>query len=277
MTGTIRLLFVLILFLALTIPLLPLQIIATKFERFWYKSLPHFWQKCMCRVLGFHVTVNGKLAENRPLMLVSNHVSWSDILVLGAQCELSFISKNEVKNWPMFGTFAKLQRTIFIDRDKKHKAGDQSRVIGSRLKSGDVLVLFAEGTTSDGNRILPIKSSLFGAAKFALVGDNPSDRVYIQPVSIAYTRRHGMPLGRYHRPVAAWPGNVGIVAHLKGIIAAGSIGVEVTFGDPLIYELHTDRKQLAALVEADIRRMNEASRHPNAKRAAPTEVSSHND
>ena len=150
MAGLWRVAFIILIFTAVTLPLLPLQMIAHRLERFWHKSLPHWWQKFMCRLLGFHVTVNGTLSRGRPLLLVSNHVSWSDILVLGSRAEVSFIAKSEVQGWPLFGTFAKLQRTIFIDRDRKHKSIDQAREIAERLHTGEILVLFAEGTTSDG-------------------------------------------------------------------------------------------------------------------------------
>ena len=260
MAASARLFLVFILFALITIPLLPIQILAAKAGRWWHKSLPHFWQKQMCKLLGLHVERHGNVASERPLLLVANHVSWSDILVLGSLVEVSFIAKSEVRKWPLFGTFAKLQNTIFIDRDKRSKSGEQSREIADRLKAGDILVLFPEGTTSDGNRVLPIKSSLFGAARMALDETDPNSRVVVQPVAITYNRRHGMPLGRYHRTVAGWPGTLKLVPHLKGIVLAGSIGVDVTFGEPILFDLTSDRKQLAATVQHQLRRLDAAAR-----------------
>lgn len=259
---------VLMIFAIVTIPLLPLQIFAAKLEGFWFQSLPFFWHKRVCALLGLHIEMKGEISTARPLLLVSNHVSWSDILILGSLAKLSFIAKDEVADWPMLGTFAKLQRTIFIDRNTKRKAGDQSREIARRLKADDILVLFPEGTTSDGNRVLPFKSALFGAAKMALDGGEPDAKVFVQPLSIAYVKRHGIPLGRYHRPIAGWPGTVGLVKHLIGVATAGSIGVEVTFGDPLVFDHHTKRKHLAQNVEAIVRKMHEASLHPQSHRTA---------
>jgi 1-acyl-sn-glycerol-3-phosphate acyltransferase len=256
MAGPLRLLFVLVLFVLVTSALLPFQLIAAKAGRWWHKRLPHFWQLMMCKLIGLHVTQYGKVAGGRPLMLVSNHVSWSDILVLGSLAEVSFIAKNEVRHWPLFGMLASLQNTVFIERDKRARSGEQSREIADRLKSGDILVLFPEGTTSDGNRVLPIKSSLFGAARMALDERDPDAHMLIQPVSISYNRRHGLPLGRYHRPVAGWPGRVGLMPHLKGLVLAGSIGVDVTFGEPLPFDLTTDRKKMAATVQDELRRMD---------------------
>jgi lyso-ornithine lipid O-acyltransferase len=261
MAAMARVFFILLIFAAVTLPLLPLQMIAHRFERLWHKSLPHQWQKFMCRLLGFKVTVNGNLSQGRPLLLVSNHVSWSDILVLGSLAEVSFIAKSEVKAWPLFGTFAKLQRTVFVDRDRKHKAIDQAREIAERLHRGDILILFAEGTTSDGNRVLPFKSSLFGAARAALDVKNGDavDHVLIQPVSIAYTRVQGLPMGRYHRKVVAWPGTMPFVKHFLGLLRAGAIDIEVSFGEPVMFDRTSDRKELSRRFERQIRSMTNAA------------------
>lgn len=244
--------------ISVTLTLLPFQVIASHLQRFWHKSLPMFWQGLMCKLFGLQLHIHGKMPAGRPLLLVSNHISWTDILVLGSLGQISFIAKSEVKSWPVFGVFAKLQNTIFIERDQKNKSGAQAEAIATRLQEGDVLVLFAEGTTSDGNHILPFKSSLFGAAKVALL-DAPDGQVLVQPVSIAYTKLHGIAMGRYHRPVAGWPGNVGLVKHLMGIISAGAIDVEVTFGEPHVVTKATNRKNLAATIETEIRTMHRES------------------
>ena len=260
MFGMFRIAFVLAIFALVTVPLFPLQVVAHRLQRFWHKSLPRLWQKFMCRLLGFKVSVNGDMSQGRPLLLVSNHVSWSDILVLGSIAEVSFIAKSDVKGWPLFGNFAKLQRTVFIERERKHKTADQANEIAARLHSGDILVLFAEGTTSDGNRVLPFKSSLLGAAKAALtVGNGDAiDHVLIQPVSLAYTRIQGLPIGRFLRPVVAWPGTMPLVKHLRGILAARAIDVEVTFGEPVMFDRASDRKALSRQFEAEIRTMTMA-------------------
>jgi lyso-ornithine lipid O-acyltransferase len=270
MIFAVRILLVFLMFVILTVPLFPLQVIATRLQRFWFKSLPHFWHKRICWLLGVKIEVEGTISNERPLLLISNHVSWTDILVLGSLEHVSFIAKDEVRDWPMFGTFAKLQRTIFIDRNSKRKAGSQSRDIADRLKAGDILVLFPEGTTSDGNRVLPFKSSLFGAAKMAL--DNDVAQVFVQPVSIAYTKSHGIPLGRYHRSIVGWSGTVSLVKHLTGLIKARSITVEVTFGAPMIFNHETNRKQLAKATETAVKTMNERSLRMQAN--LPSQIAS---
>jgi lyso-ornithine lipid O-acyltransferase len=261
MAGFLRFAFVIAIFAIVTVPLFPFQVFAHRLERFWHKSLPRRWQQFMCRLLGFKVIVKGAPSQGRPLLLVSNHVSWSDVLALGSIAEVSFIAKSEVKAWPLFGRFARLQRTVFIERERKHKTADQAGEIAARLQSGDILVLFAEGTTSDGNRVLPFKSSLFGAARAALDVKNGGavDHVLIQPVSVAYTRVQGLPMGRYMRPVAAWPGTVPLVKHLKGVLAARAIDIEITFGEPVMFDRSSDRKVLARQFETQIRAMTNAS------------------
>lgn len=258
MAGLIRITIMAIIIAVVTVLLLPFQIFASRAKRFWHKSLPMFWQGLMCKMMGLRVHSSGTIASDRPLLLVANHISWADILVLGSLGQLSFVAKSEVKSWPLFGTFAVLQNTVFIERDQKKKSGAQADAIASRLKQGDVLVLFAEGTSTDGNHILPFKSSLFGAAKVALQ-DAPDGHVLVQPVSIAYTKLHGIAMGRYHRPVAGWPGNVALIKSLMGVMRAGAIDVEVTFGEPHVVTKSTNRKKLANMVETEIRAMHRSS------------------
>ncbi len=258
MVGVLRVTLMAVAIISVTLALLPFQIIASRLQRFWHKSLPMFWQGLMCKLLGLRVHTHGEMPNGRPLLLVSNHISWTDILVLGSLGQISFIAKSEVKTWPVFGVFARLQNTVFIERDQKKQSGAQAQAIAQRLKDGDVLVLFAEGTTSDGNHVLPFKSSLFGAAKVALL-DAPDGYVLVQSVSIAYTKLHGIPMGRYHRTVAGWPGNVGLVKHLMGVIRAGAIDVEVTFGEPHKVSKTTSRKALARAIETEVRSMHQGS------------------
>lgn len=199
MIGTARILFVVLIVFLFTVPLLPVQYLSVRFERFFHKSLPRFWHRVIAKLLGLRVHVTGSLVDDRPLLIVANHSSWADIIVLSTVAEVSFIAKSEVRNWPLFGMFAVLQRSVFVERERKHRSGQQANTIAERLAKGDAMVLFAEGTTSDGNRVLPFKSSLFGAAQLAL-RDTDTHRVLVQPVSIAYTKVHGLPLGRYMRP-----------------------------------------------------------------------------
>ena len=109
---------------------------------------------------------------------------------------LSFVAKSEVGSWPFFGTLARLQRTVFVERVRRSQTGEARDTIRERLLAGDTLVLFPEGTSSDGNDVLAFKSALLGAAE-AVMADGR--HVTVQPVSAAYLASNGMPLGREGR------------------------------------------------------------------------------
>ncbi|MFN3718465.1 MAG: lysophospholipid acyltransferase family protein [Rhizobium rhizophilum] len=234
--------------------LIPVQLLALRFDWPLRRRLPRQWHRMALWFLGIRVHVHGTLDTRRPLMIAANHASWKDILVLGSLADVAFIAKTEVASWPVFGFLAKLQKTIFVVREEKRRTGDQVNEIAARMADGEIVVLFPEGTTSDGNRILGIKSSLFGAAAAALPGGEDGV-VHVQPVAIAYTRVQGMPMGRYHRPIAGWPGDVGLVEHLIGVLRAGALDVDVTFGETVEFKKGDSRKALAIRTEEQLRAM----------------------
>ncbi|MBO0661356.1 1-acyl-sn-glycerol-3-phosphate acyltransferase [Jiella sp. MQZ9-1] len=238
----------------MTLVLWPLQALAM--WRGWplQRKLPHLWHVIACHIAGLKVHVKGRPASERPLLLVSNHQSWSDIMVLGRVMPLSFIAKAEVRDWPAFGLLAKLQRTVFVEREARRRTGHQASAIADRLSEGDAMVLFAEGTTSDGNEVLPFKTALFGAAQMAL-RDSTSGSVQVQPVAIAYTHASGLPLGRFFRPLAAWPGDVELGPHLLGFLKEGAIDATVAFGEPLTFTESSSRKAMARDAEDSVRRL----------------------
>ncbi|OCI96937.1 acyl-phosphate glycerol 3-phosphate acyltransferase [Rhizobium sp. AC27/96] len=237
-----------------SLALVPLQLLCLRFDWKLRRYLPRYWHRIVCYWLGVRIHVVGKLEADRPLMLASNHSSWLDILVLSAVADVAFIAKSEVRDWPIFGLFAQWQKSVFIERQQKQKTGDQVNEIAERMAAGEIMVLFPEGTTSDGNRLLEVKSSLFGAAAAALP-KTPDAVVHVQPVAVAYTRIHGVAMGRYYRPIAAWPGDIELVPHLKDIVACGAIDVDVCFGEALDYRAGSNRKQVSATIARRIRNM----------------------
>lgn len=240
--------------IAASLLVIPIQLLALRLNWRLRRRLPRYWHKATLRALGIRVHVHGQLDRNRPLMIAANHASWKDILVLGSLADVTFIAKTEVASWPLFGTLAKLQKTIFIAREEKRRTGDQVSEIAGRMADGEIVVLFPEGTTSDGNRVLSVKSSLFGAAAAALPEDGEGG-VYVQPVAIAYTRVQGLPMGRFHRPIAGWPGDTGLTESLLGVLRAGAIDVDVSFGESVKFSRGDSRKHLASQIEARLRRM----------------------
>lgn len=265
--GTLRLLFVAVVLAAMTALLGPLQILAIR--RGWplARRLPFLWHRVAARVIGLRLHLTGAPAPGRPLLLVANHQSWADIVALGAVMPLSFIAKSEVAGWPVFGLLAKLQRTVFVAREARGRTGEQADAIGERLNAGDAIVLFAEGTTSDGNRVLPFKTALFGAAQASLKRSG-TEAVLVQPVSIAYTKANGIAMGRYGRPLAAWPGDVELAPHLLAFLREGAVDAEIRFGEPIRFDAMSDRKAVArrcesvvsALLVESLRGSSEAAR-----------------
>ena len=205
-------------------------------------------------------------------LILSNHVSWLDIPVIGALRPLSFVAKAEVAGWPVVGALARLQRTVFIDRARRSHTATVNSALARRLAAGDRVVLFAEGTTGDGNRVLPFRASLVGAARAALT-EGGLDRVRLQPLAIAYTRRHGLPVTRSERPDIAWYGDAELAPHLKTCLRRGPLDVEVIWGEPVVFEAGSDRKRAAALAEAAVRRLVRAARagHEPPPLAVPEE------
>lgn len=200
---------------------------------------PRVFHRLSCRLVGLDVRVRGEIVTGRPVFFVSNHISYADILVLGSLLKAAFVAKSDVARWPLFGWLAKLSRTVFVDR-RRASTDVQRDLIAARLKEKDALILFAEATTSDGNRILPFKAALFSAIDH--VGD---ESILVQPVSIAYTCLDGMPLGRTWRPLMAWYGDMTLGGHLWQVFCLGTWRVEVMFHPPVDRRQFKSRKDLA--------------------------------
>ncbi len=226
------------LYLAWTLPLMPVQAVGLLMRRPWISRLPVVYHRWCCRILGFRVRSIGTPAAERPILFVANHVSYCDIPILGSLIAGSFVAKSEIAGWPLFGWLAKLQRSVFVDR-RIGSTARQRDAIGERLSAGDAVILFAEGTSSDGNRVLPLKSALLAAAS----GEDAL--IPVQPVSIAYTRLDGMPLGRALRPFIAWYGAMELAPHLWRMIGLGVIEAVVEFHPPSCLADCGSRKALA--------------------------------
>jgi 1-acyl-sn-glycerol-3-phosphate acyltransferase len=237
-----------------TFPLMPLQWAAVKLNWPLRRRIPVFYHRIMCRLLGVRVRSIGAPIDARPLLIVANHSSWMDISILTSLTPVVFVAKSEIARWPLFGLLAKLQRTVFVERDQRQKTGEVNAEIARRLAEGDPVLLFGEGTAGDGNRVLPFRSALIGAARDAVAASGHVSQVWVQPVSLAYVSQHGIPFGRHLRPRAAWYGKTSLVPHLKQVARQGAIDVVVTWGAPIRYDPETDRKVLTKLLESSVRR-----------------------
>jgi 1-acyl-sn-glycerol-3-phosphate acyltransferase len=238
--------------------LIPLQWLAVKFGLPMQRKLPQLWHRIATRLVGIKIEQIGAPSTDRPLLIASNHASWVDITVVGSLMPLSFIAKSEVSGWPIFGLFAKLQRTVFVNRTRRTETGQVADAIAERMAAGDAMVLFAEGTSNDGNCVLPFRSALLGAATRA-VGADETSKVWVQPLSVAYRGFYGLPMGRAHRPHVAWYGDMELAGHLWGIFSHGALDVMVRWGEPVLVDRTTDRKALSRRLEREVRAMTIAS------------------
>jgi len=253
---SLRAIYVLATFLITSAFVIPWQSIALRTRSLGYKRLPFLYQRFLSRLFDIRVTVIGQPIQDRGVLMVSNHTSYLDILVLGGVASVSFVAKSEVASWPLFGTFARLQRTVFVERARRTQTGVSRDLIASRLREGDALVLFPEGTSNDGNYVLPFKSALMGAAETEIGRDAQGRALHVpvQPVSVAYTALHGVPMGRENRPFFAWYGDMDLIPHLWESLVTGPIDVTVEFHAPLSVDGVGGRKALAGVVEAIVRR-----------------------
>lgn len=223
----------------LTILLAPVQALILLLLPPLWSLLPRFYHRLCCRIMGLQVRVVGQPSQARPTLFVSNHVSYLDIPVMGSVLPVSFVAKVEVAQWPGYGLLAKLQRTVFVDR-RRHTTVKQRDSLQARLIAGDPLVLFPEGTSNDGNRILPFRSALLSVAEAA-----PTERpLAVQPLSIAYTGINGMPMGWGLRPLVAWYGGMELGGHLWRFSRLGKVEVVLEFHDTVKVTDFASRKEL---------------------------------
>jgi lyso-ornithine lipid O-acyltransferase len=257
---------------ALSLPLIPVQWLSVKYRLRMRRTIPVFYHRLVCRILGIRIHARGRV-QRGPVLIVSNHISWLDITVLTTFAPMVFVAKREVAGWPVFGLFAKLQRCVFVDRERRSATADINQIIAARLAEGDHVVLFGEGTSSDGNRVLPFRSSLLGAVQAAISSagrpadafEAPTPGLVIQPLSVAYVGFGGIPTGRQHRPQLAWYGAMDMLPHLRNILRRGAIDVIVTWGEPISAAEASNRKVLTRKLEAQVRRLTaDALREPVA-------------
>ena len=206
--------------------------------------LPILYHRVCCRLLDLHIEVRGIVSTAKPTLFVCNHSSYLDISVLGSLVPGSFVAKAEVADWPFFGFLAKLQRTVFVDRQRRTTTRRQRDELARRLDAGDNLILFPEGTSNDGNRTLPFRSALFGVAERKDGSGRTLQPLTIQPVSLAYVRLNGMPIGRSLRPYVAWYGDMDLFGHLWRLAGLGRITVTVEFHPPVTLDQFASRKAL---------------------------------
>ncbi|OUS21805.1 1-acyl-sn-glycerol-3-phosphate acyltransferase [Rhodobacterales bacterium 59_46_T64] len=194
-------------------------------------------------IFGIRHRIHGERMNLRGA-IVANHTTWLDIFALNARKRIYFVSKSEVAGWPGIGWLARATGTVFITRDRKH-AKQQQDVFESRLLAGHKLLFFPEGTSTDGMRVLPFKSTLFQA----FFTEELRDHLYVQPVSVVYRAPKGRDARFY-----GWWGDMEFGPHMLQTLAAPRQGsVDVHYHRPLKVSDFSDRKALAAACETAVR------------------------
>jgi lyso-ornithine lipid O-acyltransferase len=235
-------------------PLFPAQMAAIRLMPRFNHVVPRLFHRIVCRAFGVRIRESG--VRPRPgerTLIVANHVSWLDIPIIGTTGPLSFIAKSEIAGWPGIGWLSKLQRTIFLDRSRRGATADIAAVMGERLSNGESIVLFAEGTTGDGTRILPFRSSLLGAVREAL-GPDDDGEITVQPLALIYLGRDGVPGGRAGRAKLAWYGDTELGPHLIDMLNGGPIDIAMIWGEPIRMGRGHSRKEAARAAEMAVRR-----------------------
>lgn len=249
MTSPIRAFVRIVMLAGLVIWVIAVQSVGVPLKLPVAKRIPNRFWRAMLRASGIKAAVRGKRSEARPILFVSNHCSYLDIIVLGALIDGAFVAKTEVRGWPVIGYMSSLGYTVYVERRSRYVAEQRDEMM-ERLRAGDNLILFPEGTSSDGNRTLPFKTALFSTAQLR-IDDQP---ITVQPVSIAYTHLDDMPMGRNLRPYYAWYGDMDLASHLWTVMGLGRATATVEFHDPVTIDQFGSRKTLARHCENQISR-----------------------
>ena len=232
-----------ILALSLVILTLPLQaiLIYLNSKHWWF--FPSLWHRYIARQLNLNVTVKGEMVTDVPVLFVANHLSWADIFVLGGCCRnAGFVAKSEIESWGFIGWLAKMQYTQYVNRGRRTDSKNQRDRLIASVHEGRNLILFPEGTTTDGNKVVAFKSALFSVAEELSAAEHD---LVIQPVTVSYVEIHGMPIVRARRPHVAWMGEVGMLHHFRQHFRHGPIEALVEFHEPVHYSDYGSRKAVA--------------------------------
>jgi 1-acyl-sn-glycerol-3-phosphate acyltransferase len=235
--------------LAWTLPAMVIQAACLLLPGHAKVTFARLYWAAFASLIGIEVRVIGKAAKRqgtRSVIYVSNHSSWVDIPVLGGVLDGCFVAKSEVATWPVIATIARLGRTVFVSRARTTMTRERD-AMRTVLRSGDNLILFPEGTSSDGSRVLPFRSSFFAVAEPG-GGADIATLPLIQPISVVYDRLGGLPAGRASRPVFAWYGDMDIASHFWRLSQYIGLRATVLLHTPLDPALFQDRKALSQAV-----------------------------
>ena len=195
------------------------------------------WSAQMLTVLGIALQSSGS-ARSGPVLFVANHVSWLDILAVNAVQPARFVSKADVRHWPVMGWMVACGGTLFIERERKRDALRVVHQVAEALRAGEIVAVFPEGTTADGHALLPFHANLLQAAI--------ATEVPVQPIALRYSdRRHAI------SPAAAYVGDTTLAQSAWQVVCADGLKVHVQM---LLPEgtRHLERRALAERLQAQV-------------------------
>ncbi|HEY5225880.1 MAG TPA: lysophospholipid acyltransferase family protein [Methylovirgula sp.] len=240
----------------------PMQWIVLRLKPSSAYVLSVFFNRLLLHFLQIRVVLHGETPQARPgaappQLLVANHVSWIDIPALGTLNTISFLAKQEIARWPIIATFARLQTTIFVDRDSRKSIREANAAMAARMQEGGWVALFPEGTTHDGLALGRFHSSHLAAARDLLEANPQIEAVRIQPVAIRYSAAH-----------AAWLGDDLLLPHVMELIKGPPITCDLFFSAPLNFDRASDRKLIAGQCTEKIEAMLAGARDAPADQSA---------
>ncbi len=238
--SVVRAIWVSAAFATMLIASAPLQVLIVLAAPRLQHVLPQRVFAAAAHIMGATLTVRGSPPSGGPHLLVANHVSWIDIIAIGAVVPCQFIAKRDVRSWPIFGPLSRLIRTCFVDRERRNGVSPVRREMTDRWTAGDILVLFPEGTSTDGSDVLPFKSALFPGADS---GTPP-----VQPLTLSYGDRQGRNGTHY-----GWYADMDLMPHMWHVFKGGPFEVRLDFHPILSAEQAPNRKAQAACAEAMVR------------------------
>ena len=244
--SKIKLVLSLLLLIAWMLVLVPFFIIGTALRIPGAENLALLFHRGVLLCFNIECVTEGEVVTSRPTLYISNHISYIDIFVLGSRVPGTYIAKVEVAGWPLFGTLAKLQKTLFVER-KSSKVGNQVEQMRQHLLNKSNLILFPEGTSATGTHVATFHSSFFQAA------EDEQSRIVIQPITVAYTHYKNHRMDREARDYYAWYKPRKILTHFLNGLGLGRGRAQLTFHEPVKFSDFESRKECSKHCETVIR------------------------
>lgn len=246
--AAIRALLILVAILAFFVVGAPLQwIVATWLPR-RIGMIPRLFCRTLLALTKVRLATRGGPATGGPVLALANHVSWIDVLALGALEPFCFLAKSDVAAWPIASAFARVQGTVFVDRRRRRSIVPANAALAARMLEGRRALVFPEGTTFAGPQPGPFKSSHLAAARDLLAHTPEYGSVAVQPIAISYSSAG-----------AAWIGDDALLPHLWRILRGPPLTCALAFGSPIAYAASADRKAIARAARTAVAAMIEAS------------------